>query len=182
MKKVGTALEKWGYYLLAALCAAVILFSALWTKQLRAREAAHAPVLLDESQHLKDVAPSPLPISTCAPAGDFLRGYSEAPVYFAQPGLWQCHPGVDFALDSGMAVTAVRAGEARLGENCLTVTDGDEAVRYRGCAEYAVTDGQRVRAGDVLGYAGANVPYEGSGHICLTWLRHGVPYDPGIGE
>lgn len=87
MKKVGSALEKRGYYLLAALCAAVILFSALWTKQLRAREAA---VLRDESQHLSDVTPSPLPISTCVPAGEFLRGYSEAPVYFARPGQWQC--------------------------------------------------------------------------------------------
>lgn len=179
MKRLSSALEKWGYYLLAALCAAVILFSALWTKQLRAQSPADAQALMDESQRLSEVTPSPPPLPSCTPAGGFLRGYSAEPVYFPALGLWQCHPGADYALEDGAAVVALRGGIAEMEDGALTVTDAEgNAVRYRGCREWTAAPGGSVQAGDVVGYAGGSVPYEGAGHVCLTFLRQGVPYDP----
>lgn len=181
MKKMQSALEKWGYYLLALLCAAVILFSALWTKRLREQAPVDTPVLLDESQHLTEVTPVPPP--ACTPAGEFLRGYSETPVYFPETGVWQSHRSVDYALEPGSPVIAVQDGQVALSGDAVTVTGADgESTRYRGCGTLSVSEGQLVRAGDVLGLSGGTVPFEGGGHVCVTWLINGEPQNPGISQ
>ena len=89
------AAETWGVYGLALLCAAVILFSAWWT---RGQDAAERQALSDGSQRLQDATASPAPLRLVRPcAGELVRGFDAAPVFFAQSGLWQIHPRLDFA-------------------------------------------------------------------------------------
>ncbi|NLD82551.1 MAG: hypothetical protein GX637_00145, partial [Clostridiales bacterium] len=51
-------MDAWGYYLLAAVCVGVILFSAVWTRSLRSA-LPDAQALSDQSQRLSDVTPAP---------------------------------------------------------------------------------------------------------------------------
>ena len=81
-KKLGRLLERWGYYGLALLCAAVILLSALWTREQPLSPPA-SQALSDGSQRLSQaVSPAPSRGALCRPtAGALLRGYSETPVF-----------------------------------------------------------------------------------------------------
>lgn len=179
LKRMGRAMEQWGHYALAVLCAAAVLLSALWTREQQAAEGPDAQALRDISQHLVDVTPPPSPAWIRPAAGKVIRGYCEEPVYFEESGIWQCHMALDFAAKAGDAVTAMAAGrtEIRQGEVWVHHADG-WASRYRGLKIILVCQDQQVRAGEKLGEAGGRVPFEGSGRVCVALLKegHGVPF------
>ena len=180
LKKLRLALARWGHYPLALLCAAVILFSALWTRTQQAAEAQHAQALSDTSQRLSDVTPPPGARVWMPPVpGPVLRPYSDDPVYFSAQRLWRTHPAVDFAAAPGQQVTAMAAGTVLECADGVLIDHGDGWTSlYRGLAQLTVQPGQAVRPGTVIGLAGGGIPLEDAeGHICVTLRRNGVPCD-----
>ena len=177
-KTLSRGMKTWGHYLLALLCAATILLSAAWTREQRAGEQENRTALSDQSQRLSQAASPADPPALLPPtAGKAVRSYSETPVFFSETGVWQVHLAVDVSAETGETVRAMAAGTvAECGENEVTLDHGDGwSSRYRGLEEIAVRVGQRVRAGDALGSAGAPVPYEGGGHVCVAWLKDQTP-------
>jgi murein DD-endopeptidase MepM/ murein hydrolase activator NlpD len=177
LKKIRRGMEKWGHYLLALLCAGVILLSAVWTREQQEAEKADQAALSDQGQRLTEAMQTPEPVSYARPAaGAVLRGYSEAPVFFPETGVWMAHPGLDFAAAAREAVYALADGTVvSCGEEIrINHGDGRESV-YRGVRETKVCPGQRVRAGETIGTAGASVPFEGQGHVCVTLYQNGKP-------
>ena len=171
-------MDRWGYYALALLCAAVILLSALWTREEdRRRDGPDAQALMDGGQRLSEVTPPPETPALVRPAaGKAIRGFSESAVFFEETGVWQCHPGVDFAAEAGEAVLAMEAGTVQvLGDEVRLDHGGGVQSRYRGLRSIRVKTGQRVRAGDALGEAGGRVPFEGAGHVCVSLMIRDQP-------
>jgi len=178
LKKAEQFLEKWGHYLLAALCAAAILLSGLWTRAQREGETPPgAQALSDASQRLSQVTQAPpafMPARPCA--GEVMRPFSEAPIYFAALGAWQTHPAVDFAAEAGDEVLALGEGTVESVSPELRLDHGNGyASVYRGLSEVRVRPGQAVRAGQAVGTAGGWVPFEGGGHVCVALLFLGAP-------
>lgn len=168
-KRLGRVLERWGYYGLALLCAAVILLSALWTRE-RPLSPPASQALSDGSQRLSQAAsPTPSPGLLCRPAaGALLREYSEAPVFFPALSLWQAHPALDFSAEPGAPVYALAAGVLAADAEGVRVrhADGGESL-YRGVSLDGRSPGQPVKAGERIGTAVGSVPFEGAGHICV---------------
>lgn len=180
MKKIKRGMESWGHYLLALLCAGVILLSAVWTREQQRLENADQAALSDQGQRLAQAMETPEPAAFSRPAaGAVIRGYCESPVFFPETGVWMAHTGLDFEASAGEAVyaladgTVVSCGE----ETRINHGDGRESV-YRGVGETKIRPGQRVRAGDVIGTAGAAIPFEGRCHVCVALFQHGtaVPF------
>ncbi len=155
MKRIWSGLERWGHYLLAALCAAVILLSALWTKDQWAAESSDAQALSDQSQRLSDVTPAPqLPDFTRPVDGPVRVPYSDTPVFDPQTGVWQAHPYVEFAAEKGMTVRALLPGVVLAVGGEVVIDHGGGAVsRYRGLQTVSVRAGQTLAAGAALGTA-----------------------------
>ena len=155
MKNVLRGLERWGHYLLAALCAAVILLSALWTRDQRAAEAPDTQALSDQSQRLSDVAPpSPSPALARPAEGPVRFPYSDLPVLDPRTGVWQVHPYVEFAAEPGGAVRSMLPGAVLSADGEVVIDHGgDTASRYRGLQTISVRAGQTLPAGAVLGTA-----------------------------
>ena len=129
LKKAGSALEKWGHYALALLCAAAILLSALWTREQRQEDAPGAQALNDQSQRLADAMRTPAPEDTALTRpvkGEITRGYSDGAVYFDPPGVWSVHRAVDFAAESHMKELSCNLW-LLLPFAALLVPHGDEA-------------------------------------------------------
>lgn len=171
MHKLGRMLQAWGHWLLAVLCAAVVLLSALWTRQLQDQDAENTQALADTSQRLQDTVSSSAPTFVPPTAdGILLRPRSDAPLFFPAFGVWQTHLGMDYATDPGDPVYAIADGTAQIEDETLLLlhTDGS-STRYRGLQSIQVSNGQRLRAGEPVGLAGATVPWEGNGHICLLY-------------
>ncbi len=170
MRKILSGLEKWGHYLLAALCAAVILLSALWTRDQMAAEAPESQALSDQSQHMSDVTPVPEALALTRPVdAAVLVSYSGAPAYCPETGVWQAHPFVDFAAAEGQAVRAMLPGVVLSCDGDVLIDHGDGVVAgYRGIAALSVRPGQAVQAGDVLGAATRGTD---GVSVIRVWLR-----------
>ena len=155
MKKLFRGLEKWGHYLLAGLCAGVILLSALWTREQWAMETPESQALADQSQRLSDGTPPPaLPALVRPVEGPVLVSYADAPVYAAQTGVWQAHPWVDFAAANGDPVRAMLPGVVLSCGGEVVLDHGNGLIsRYQGLGSVSVRVGQTVQAGGVLGAA-----------------------------
>ena len=126
--KISRFLEKWGHYLLAALCAAVILLSGLWTRALSTRDAE---ALHDTAQRLADVTVPPaafIPLRPCA--GAVLRPFSTAPLFFPAVGVWQIHPGGGFCGGGGRGYLR-RGGRRRGGGRALSADRPRQRIRFR---------------------------------------------------
>ncbi len=175
LKRFHRGMEAWGHYLLALLCAGVILLSAAWTREQRTAEQAGQQALSDQSQRLADLPPQePYARPT---EGAILRGFSAETVYFPSVRAWQTHRAVDFAAADGEPVRAMLEGTViSCADGCVRLRhhDGMESL-YRGLKQIDVSPGQFLRQGALLGRAGARVPYEGAGHICVTLMKDGVP-------
>ena len=175
-KKMCRGMEKWGHYLLALLCAGVIVLSAAWTREQQGTEQANQTALSDQSQRLSTAAkPTEAPTLTRPAAGAVLRGYSAGPVFFPQTGVWKAHPALDFEAEDGAPVYALSEGTVLSRDGDVCVDHGEMGVaRYRGLKEILVQPGQLVRAGAMLGRAGGRIPYEGEGHVCVSLTREGA--------
>ena len=177
LQKIRRGMEKWGHYLLALLCAGVILLSAVWTREQQGLEKGERAALSDQGQRLDQVLPTPEPAVFVRPvAGEIMRGFSAPPVYFPETGVWMAHPGLDFAAAAGETVYARAAGTVLSCKDGIRIDheNGLESL-YRGVLEIRVQPGQRVRAGEAIGTAGASVPFEGEGHVCVTLYQEGTP-------
>ncbi len=177
LQKIKRGMESWGHYLLALLCAGVILLSAVWTREQQATEKADQAALSDQGQRLAQAMETPEPAAFSRPAaGAVIRGYCEAPVFFPETGVWKPHPCLNFEAEAGQPVYALAAGTVvSCGEEIrIDHEDGSESL-YRGIRETKVNPGQRVRAGEAIGTAGASVPFEGQGHVCVTLFQGGKP-------
>ena len=177
LQKVKRGMEKWGHYLLAVLCAGVILISAAWTRDQRAAESENKTALADQSQRLADAGPTAAPMVWLRPvSGKVLQGYSEAPVYYVERGVWKVHSGVDFAAEEGDIVCAMGAGTVTEIQGTVRIDHGKGYTSaYRGLDKITVQKDQRVKAGESLGIAGGGVPFEGENRVCVTLLKDGMP-------
>ncbi|MBR5111208.1 MAG: M23 family metallopeptidase [Clostridia bacterium] len=181
-KKLRRVFDAWGHYLLALLCAGVILLSAAWTREQQRDEITDQQALSDQSQRLAQVTPLPTMEACGWPAdGALVRGYCETPVFFPAFNLWQAHPAVDVQAEEGNPVYAMLAGtveSCNRGEVRIDHGNGLKS-RYRGLKKISVMPGQQVRKGAVIGSAGGHVPYEGDGHICVALLKDGraIPFE-----
>ncbi|MBQ9264524.1 MAG: M23 family metallopeptidase [Clostridia bacterium] len=171
-------METWGYYVLAVLCMAVIIFSAVWTRK-NQDPLPNAEALSDGSQRLSDVTPQPTARPTRRPVdGPVLRSFSQAPVYFDACHLWRVHPATDFAVSPGDPVYTILGGTVEMCDGEVRVDHGNELRSvYRGVQEIQVTNGQFVRAGDVIARASSSVPFEGTGHVCVAIYQDDQPLD-----
>ena len=176
-KKILRGMETWGHYLLALLCAGVILLSAVWTRHQQAAENADQAALSDRGQRLAEAQRTVAPDTLARPAaGAVVRRFSFSPVFFPETGVWRTHPCLDFAAVEGDPVCALAAGTVVSCENGIRVDHGNGcASLYQGVEEIRVRPGQQVRAGEALGTAGGAAPYEGAGHVCVTLYQDGAP-------
>ncbi len=170
--------------MLALLCAGVILLSAAWTRDTQAREQENRRVISDQNQSLsqaraeREDKTGPALVRPCR--GRVKRGYHSEAVYDERTGLWQTHPAVDFSAETGEEVRAVAAGTVIRAGNEIRIEHGEnKASVYRGIRDAQVETGQRVEAGQVIGLAGAYVPFEGEGLICVMMLEEEIPVEIG---
>ncbi|MBR3739008.1 MAG: M23 family metallopeptidase [Clostridia bacterium] len=177
LQKIRRGMEKWGHYLLALLCAGVIMLSTVWTRQQQGLENADQAALSDQGQRLAEAQQTPEPAAFIRPAaGIVTRGYTESPVFFPETGVWMVHPGLDFKAATGENVCAMAAGTViSCGEEIrIDHGNGFESL-CRGVLECRVNPGQKVRAGELIGTAGSSVPFEGQGHVCVMLFQDGKP-------
>ena len=79
-KSIMRGMETWGHYLLALLCAGVILLSAVWTKRQQAAENGDQAALSDQSQRLSEAQGTLAPSALARPtAGEVVRRFSASP-------------------------------------------------------------------------------------------------------
>jgi murein DD-endopeptidase MepM/ murein hydrolase activator NlpD len=94
------------------------------------------------------------------------------------------HPGIDFAAASGTPIHAAGAGVVVMAGDCggygyCTVIDHGESIAtlYGHESQLAVSVGQHVDAGQVIGYVGSTGMSTGP-HVHFEVRDHGLPIDP----
>lgn len=180
MNRICRGLEKWGHYLLALLCAGVILLSSAWTRDQKNAEKENRPALSDQSERMDKKEETQDGLSLQRPVqGTVMRRFSDTPVYFPSVNVWQSHPCLDFTIQSEDEVLAMAPGTVFTVQDGVVLDHGN-GVRsvYRGLLCVLVQPGQSVGQGALLGRAGGAVPFEGPGHICVQLLSGGeaVPF------
>lgn len=187
-------LTQYGCYTTAALCAAVILGTAVWTG--RHPQPAGSPGATSAArlmqQSLADAA-TPPPSPTPQPFVQPLRTVSvlqpfddQHLVLSASTGIRKLHDAVDLAGDEGAEVCALSSGIILLVENeeavgAVEIDHGPVLARYEGLRpEPALKPGMTVAAGQQLGTLAAPRPDEAAlgSHLHLRVLRDGQAVDP----
>src|SRR5262249_806964 len=94
------------------------------------------------------------------------------------------HPGVDLAATSGTEIHAAAAGGVVMAGdcggygNCQVIDQGNSvATLYGHQSAVAVSVGQHVDAGEVIGYVGSTGMSTGP-HLHFEVRLHGLPIDP----
>jgi len=94
------------------------------------------------------------------------------------------HPGVDFGASSGTPIRAAGAGVVVIAGDCggygfcVVIDHGNStATLYGHQSQLAVSPGQHVDAGQVIGYVGSTGASTGP-HLHFEVREHGVPIDP----
>ena len=107
-------------------------------------------------------------------------GWREHPI----SGEESFHTGVDLAEEYGTPIGALWAGTVAFAGyyggygNVVFIEHADSTVTVYGhCAELAVTGGQRVAAGDLIGYIGSTGNSTGP-HLHLELWKNGQYVDP----
>ena len=108
-------------------------------------------------------------------------GYRFHPIYHE----WRLHAGIDLAAPQGTPIVASRSGvvttaayEAGGAGNYVNINHMDGYVsRYMHMTHYVVSPGEKVTAGQVIGYCGATGAAEGP-HLHFGIYQNGVPIDP----
>ena len=138
------------------------------------------------------VSQKPMPVSTPVVIREEIRwvlpvsGYDLTGRFGSVSSLWSSsHTGLDFAAPTGTPIRSVADGVvteagydgAYGNKTVVTLPDGKEAW-YCHQNEIGVTSGQRVSAGQVIGYVGATGNVTGS-HLHLEIRQGDQPLDPG---
>lgn len=193
-----------GFSVITIICIAVITATAVWTNRDHSipYAAPTPPVLQDVSaaqlmQESLDSASTPVHTQTPAPPEwsrpldvmIVLRDFDDQQLHYSQDtGIWQVHDGIDLKTEPGDKIYAMGSGVVGMIDDsetgCISVTvehaDG-YAVVYKGLtALSAIRSGDRVHAGQTLGFAGSAAPCESAlgSHLHLTVQRHSVSVDP----
>lgn len=184
-------MEKQGFYVVLAVCVAIIVVSAVLT--FCQRREAQIPVVVEDAaaeagaQQAQTLAeavaenritaeatllPTEPPLSFVQPvSGVTIRLFSaDEPQYFAASNTWQVHSGIDLQTDYGTPVAAGASGTvAFAGEYgamglCVEIDHGNGySTVYAGLAEAGfVRSGDPVRAGQTIGLAGGGLLCESS--------------------
>lgn len=114
-----------------------------------------------------------------------LRSFSKMHYFSESLGEWVTHNGVDFEAEEGAKVKATADGEiasirqdALWGDIIEVKHDGNIITRYCGVVA-SVTEGERVKAGDVIG-AVSSIPAEvlDAAHLHMELIVNGIYTDP----
>lgn len=99
-------------------------------------------------------------------------------------GDWRYHGGVDFAIDYGVPVPVTQSGTVEYAAydegsgNMVRVDHGNgQETVYMHLSRFAVTGGQTVSAGQVIGYVGST-GYSTGPHLHLGYYLNGELYNP----
>ena len=194
--------EKQGFPVIMTVCVAVIVFSAVWSGKMETAVPMPTPPV-DQAQSaaqlrqqsLADVStptPSPTvtPVIWRAPLEKItvLRSFDATRLQqSAVTGVWQLHDAVDLAADTGALVCAMADGVVlACGEEGVkgawTVIDhGGVTAEYAGMSLLsALREGDPVRAGQTIGFAGSGMLDETDlpAHLHLRVTRDGNAIDP----
>lgn len=175
-------MEKWGYALMCVLCAGVVLLSALWTRNAEKKETLSLDAARSMDEKLSDVqyqsGARQMEYAHRPAEGEITGAYSSQAVYFAQTMVWSAHTAIDFDAPAGSQVYAMFPGSVtEAGKGSVRIDHGDRESVYRGMEEIRCEAGDAVAAGDVIGTAGAHVPFEGDGHVCVSVYENGAAVD-----
>jgi murein DD-endopeptidase MepM/ murein hydrolase activator NlpD len=170
-----------GFYVLTALCLALVAGAAVYLRGRVAQPAGdsgRAPAAAAVAVATAEPEPAftPAPTSTPAPLGwpvtgrTILRGYSAAPVWYEPLGLYETHPGVDIASQLGEQVTAAADGTVAFAGfdpqrgYMVEISSADKlTTRYGNLSkDFQVSAGDRVRKGQAIGFVGASEPSAGA--------------------
>lgn len=194
--------EKQGFAIITVVCVAVITATAVWSKQEEVYVAPTPPVSQDVSaaqlmqQSLREAAtPSPTPTEAPRMWNPPLDEISIARPFDADSmvqsgitGIWAIHDAVDLAAKHGAKVYAtadgivLSTGNDQLRGAWLLIDHGDgiEAL-YAGLSMQAdYRPGDKVFAGDVIGYVGGGLLDETDlePHLHLRVTQNGAAIDP----
>lgn len=134
--------------------------------------------------------PAPAAIATVRPlSGETIYDYSvDALAYNETTQDWRTHNGIDIAAAAGDQVLAARDGivSAVYEDNAFGTTvvvrheNGYESHYGNLAADTAVTAGQAVKAGELLGTVGdsATIELAQASHLHFAVLRDGAPVNP----
>ena len=164
-------MERWGHYLLALLCAGVILLSAAWTRDEK-KEARHESAASDQSQRLEEAkalaTPEPLgkPVSSA-----LLCPYLETPVQDAETGVWKTHPFLEYRLEKDEAILSIAPGTIADCQGTALLMDNGNGIQtlYQGIREITANPGKVLSSGAVLGSGQAGDT------LLVTRLQNGRP-------
>ena len=129
-------------------------------------------------------------VTTVRPlSGETQAAYSmDALAYNETTRDWRTHNGIDIAAEAGAQVTAARAGtvsaiydDNAFGKTVVVNHDNGYATHYANLSEsVAVTVGQAVDAGDVIGTVGdtATVEVAQGSHLHFAVYQNKEPMDP----
>ena len=195
--------ERQGFPLIVTVCVAVIVGTALWSGQHESAYISPTPPPAGDisaaqllQQSLQDaVTPSPTPAPAepafRAPLDDFtlLRGFdASGMVQSGVTGAWTIHDAVDLQADRGARVRAMADGvvldsgdDALRGVWLLLAHGEDVEALYAGLALHNdYRPGDKVRAGDVIGYVGSGLLDEGDlpPHLHLRVTMEAQSIDP----
>ena len=98
-------------------------------------------------------------------------------------GMWQAHAALDIACEGDFRApadgTAAKIFTDPLWGICMEIDMGEGALIVRSLRSVCVQEGEKIRAGDVIGKAGC-APCEADlgTHVHIEYLRGGVPADP----
>jgi murein DD-endopeptidase MepM/ murein hydrolase activator NlpD len=114
-----------------------------------------------------------------------VEGYHLTGRFGASSGLWSStHTGLDFAADEGAEISAIGPGvvtetvsDGSFGNKTEIRLDDGTVLWYCHQSEFAVEQGQRVEAGDLVGYVGSTGNVTGP-HLHLEVHRDDQPVDP----
>ena len=153
----------------------------------KTQTAASSPDLMEDAY---EPAMAPAVIGVIWPVqGDVVAAFSRETLTYSQTMAdWRTHEGLDIAADYGVPVTAAQEGSVTavyeddyLGNVVVVSHSGDLATLYANLTEEpAVAVGDRVLAGEVLGYVGNSALLEASepSHLHFEVFENGNPVDP----
>ena len=153
---------------------------------------AEEEVAPDESSSGKDKAPdvkyntqpNVMPV-----IGEIINPFSGGELVKSETlGVWKTHDGIDIKADKGPAVKAMNMGEVTkvwedtLWGYCVSIDHGNGIVGYYYSltSAVAVSEGDKVNSGDVIGYVGDTAAVENTegAHLHFALKQNGEWIDP----